>query len=133
MPMIQDMKRAIGVMAVLAIVTFVAALVEDDLVLSGNGCPVGTDRWSTVGIDYAGGEGGSPTKVDAVRAELGGLGRGVSNGTLLRAIAQSERASDGLGPIIVETSEGLPMVISLERVNDGWRVADSSWCRRRAG
>jgi hypothetical protein len=124
MPMIGDMMRAIGVMAV---------LVEDDLVLSGNGCPVGTDLWSTVAIDYAGGEGGSATKVDAVRAELGDLDRGVSNGSILRAIARSEREGDGLDPIIVETSEGLPTVISLERVNDGWRVADSSWCRRRAG
>ena len=131
--MIRDMRRAIGVMAVLAIVTFVAALIEDDLVLSGNGCPVGTDRWSTVAIDYAGGEGGSPTKVGAVRTELGDLGHGVSNGSILRAIARSEREGNGLDPIIVETSEGLPMVISLERVNDGWRVTDSSWCRRRAG
>lgn len=44
-------------MAVLAIVTIVAAVTEEDVVLTGNGCPPGTDSWHTVGIDYAAGDG----------------------------------------------------------------------------
>jgi hypothetical protein len=129
MPMIKDMKRAIGVMAVLAIVTIVAAVTDEDLVLMGNGCPVGTDRWSTVGVDFAGDEVGFATKADAVRAWLREASLDASNGSILRAIERSERESDG-GPALVETTQGLPAILSLEIMNGGWFVTDASWCRR---
>jgi len=68
MPMIYDMKRAMGVMAVLAVVIVAAAVLDDDWVLTGNGCPVGTDRWATVGVDFAADDAGFATKADAVLA-----------------------------------------------------------------
>ena len=129
MPMINDMKRSIGVMAVLAIVTIVAAT-EEDLVLMGNGCPVGTDRWSTVGVDFAGDEVGFATKADAVRAWLREASLDTSIGSILRATELSERESDGAA-VVVETTQGLPAVLNLEIMNDGWFVTDASWCRRR--
>lgn len=130
--MIRDMKRAIGVMAVLALVVSVAAMVDDELVLTGNGCPTGSDRWDTLGFDYAS-DGGVATKADAVRAWLRDASLDATNGSILRAIDRSERESQGDAPIVVETTEGLPAVLILDFFGgDGWHVIDSSWCRRRA-
>jgi hypothetical protein len=132
--MIIDMKRAIGVMAVLAIVTIVVAATEEDLALLGHGCPVGTDRWSTVADEYTSEFEGYPTKADAVRAWFSDGTLRASNGSILRAIAATEREGVAGAPVFVETMEGLPAVLTLERFNGaGWFVADSSWCRRRAG
>jgi hypothetical protein len=132
--MINGMKRAIGVMAVLAIVTIAAAVTEEDLVLLGHGCPVGTDRWVTVADDYASDFDGFATKADAIRSWFSEGTLEASNASILRAIAKSEREGDGAAPVFVETTEGLPAVLTLERFNGaGWFVADSSWCRRRAG
>jgi hypothetical protein len=94
---------------------------------------VGTDRWSTVAIDDAGDLAGYATKEDAVRAELRQRNDEASIGSILRAIDPSERMSAGDAPIVVETSEGLPLVIRLENVNGGWRVTGADSCRRRAG
>ena len=131
--MIQDMKRAIGVMAVLAVVMIVAAAVEDDLVLTGNGCPVGTDRWTTVEIGFfAGDVDGFARKADAVRAWLRESNLDASDGSIRRAIDRSDHGIEGDTPVVVETSEGLPAVLTLEIVDGGWLVDDASWCRRRA-
>jgi hypothetical protein len=129
---IYDMKRAIGVMTVLAVVTITAAVLDDGSVLSGNGCPVGTDRWATVGVDFAADDVGFATKADAVRAWLRESNLDASNGSILRAIDRTERGSDGLAPVMVETTEGLPALLSLEIVNGGWFVASADWCRERA-
>jgi hypothetical protein len=118
-------------MAVLAIVTIVAAVLDEELVLSGNGCPVGTDRWATVGVDFASDDTGFATKVEAVRAWLREGNLDASYGSIVRAVYRSERGSDGVAPIMVETTEGLPAVLSLEFVN-GWVVTGADWCRRRA-
>lgn len=126
------MRRAIGVTAILAVVTITAAVLDEDLVLSGNGCPVGTDRWATVAVDLAGDEAGFETKADAVRAWFREGTLEASDPSIVRAIARSERESDGHDPIMVRTSEGLPAVLSLEIVNAGWLVTDADWCRRRA-
>jgi hypothetical protein len=130
MPMIQDMKRAIGVMAVLLIVTIVAVAVEDDPVLTGSGCPVGTDRWATVGVDLAGDEAGFATEADAIRAWLREVNLDASDASIVRAIDRSDR--EGGGSIMVETTEGLPAVVSVEIVSGGWFVTDADWCRVRA-
>jgi hypothetical protein len=126
------MKRAIGVMAVLAVVTITAAVLDDGWVLTGNGCPVGADRWATVGVDFASDDRGYAAKADAVRAWLRESNLDASNGSIVRAIDRSERGSDGLTPVIVETTEGLPAVLSLEIVNGGWFVTGADWCRVRA-
>jgi hypothetical protein len=127
------MKRAIGVMAVLAALTIVGAVTEEEWVLTGNGCPVGTDRWDTIGSDFAGDEAGFATKADAVRARLREGNLDASNGSIRRAIAQRERGIESDTPAVVETSEGLPAVLTLEIFNGGWFVTDASWCRRRGG
>jgi hypothetical protein len=127
MPMIHEMKRGIGVMAVLAVLVVVAAVLDKGWVLSGNGCPVGTDRWATVGVDFASDDTGFATKPDAVRAWFRESNLDASNGAILRAIDRSEREGDA--SIIVETMEGLPAVLSVESVNGGWFVTDADWCR----
>jgi hypothetical protein len=128
--MIQDMKRPIGVMAVLAVVIATAAVSDDGWVLTGNGCPVGTDRWTTVSVDFAGDEVGFATEADAIRAWLREAHLDASNGSIVRAIDRSER--DGEASIMVETTEGLPAVLSVEITNGGWFVTDADWCRVRA-
>ena len=130
MPMLHEMKRAIGVMAVLAVVIVTAAVLDDGWVLTGNGCPVGTDRWATVGVDLALDDTAFATKADAVRAWFRESNLDASNGSILRAIDQSEREGDA--SIIVETTEGLPAVVSVETLNGGWFVTDADWCRVRA-
>jgi hypothetical protein len=130
MPMIYDMKRAIGVMAVLAVVIVAAAVLDEGWVLTGNGCPVGTDRWATVGGDFAGDEVGFETKADAVRAWLREASLDASNGSILRAIDRSEREGDG--SIMVETTERLPAVLSVETIHGGWLVTGADWCRVQA-
>jgi hypothetical protein len=129
MPMKEDMKRAIGVMAVLAVVILAAALLDDGSVLTGNGCPADTDRWATVGVDFAGDEVGFATKADAVRAWFRESNLNASNESILRAIDRSEREGDA--SIMVETTEGLPAILSVETVNDGWFVKGADWCRLR--
>lgn len=65
MPMINDTERAIGVMAARAIMTAGAAVlgaVVDDSALTRSGCPVGTNRWDTLGFGYAGDGSGPATK-----------------------------------------------------------------------
>jgi hypothetical protein len=126
------MKRAIGVMAVLAVVTITAAVLDDEWVLTGNGCPVGTDRWATVGVDFASDDRGYTTKADAVHAWLRESNLDASNGSILHAIDRTEPGSDGLARLVVETSEGLPAVLSLEIVDGGWFVTGADWCRVRA-
>ena len=130
MPMIHDMKRAIGVMAVLVVVLVAAAVFEEGWVLTGNGCPVGTDRWATVGGDFAGDQVGFATKADAVRAWLREANLDASNRSILSAIDRSEREGDA--SILVETTEKLPAVLSVETVNGGWLVTGADWCRMRA-
>ena len=130
MPMIHEMKRAIGVMAVLAVVVVAAAVLDDGWVLTRNGCPVGTDRWATVGIDLALDDAGFATKADAVRAWFRESNLDATNGSILRAIDQSER--EGESSIMVETTEGLPAVVSVETVSGGWFVTDADSCRVRA-
>ena len=130
MPMIHEMKRPIAVMAVLAVVVVAAAVLDDGWVLTGNGCPVGTDRWATVGFDFASDDVGFATNADAVRAWLRESNLDASNGAILRAIDQSER--EGEASIVVETTERLPAVLSVETVNGGWFVTDADWCRVRA-
>ena len=130
MPMIHEMKRPIAVMAVLAVVVVAAAVLDDGWVLTGNGCPVGTDRWATVGFDFASDDVGFATNADAVRAWLRESNLDASNGAILRAIDQSER--EGEASIVVETTERLPAVLSVETVNSGWFVTDADWCRVRA-
>lgn len=131
MPMVHEMKRAIGVMAVLALVTIVAGLVEDEPVIIGNGCPVGTDRWDTLETGFFAGDiEGFASKADAVRAWLREASLDASDGSILRAIDRSER--EGEASIMVETTEGLPAVVSVEAVNGGWFVTDADWCRVRA-
>jgi len=115
MPMIHEMKRAIGVMAVLAVVIVAAAVLDDGWVLTGNGCPVGTDRWATVGVDFAADDAGFATKADAVLAWFRESNLDASNGSILRAIDRSEQ--EGESSIMVETTEGLPAVLSVETVN----------------
>jgi hypothetical protein len=130
MPMILEMKRAIGVIAVLALVTIAAAVLDDGWVLTGNGCPVGTDRWSEVS-DFASDAAGFATKADAVRTWFRESNLDASNGSILRAIARGEREGDD--SIIVETTEGLPAVLSVETVNGGgWVVTGADLCRVRA-
>jgi len=130
MPMIHEMKRAIGVMAVLAVVIVAAAVLDDGWVLTGNGCPVGTDRWATVGVDFAADDAGFATKADAVLAWFRESNLDASNGSILRAIDRSEQ--EGESSIMVETTEGLPAVLSVETVNGGWFVTGADWCRVRA-
>ena len=90
MPMIHEMKRPIAVMAVLAVVVVAAAVLDDGWVLTGNGCPVGTDRWATVGFDFASDDVGFATNADAVRAWLRVEPRCVQRGDPARD--RSERA-----------------------------------------
>lgn len=130
MPMIHEMKRAIGVMTVLAVVVVAAAVLDEGWVPSGNGCPVGTDRWATVGVDFASDDTEFATKADAVRAWFRESNLDASNGAILRAIDRSEREGDA--SIMVETTERLPAVLSVETVNGGWFVTDADWCRVRA-
>jgi hypothetical protein len=126
----QDMKRAIGVLAVLAIVTITAAVLDEDLVLTGNGCPVGTDRWSE-GADFASDDVGFATKADAVRTWFRESNLDASNVAILRAVDLAERERED--SIMVQTTEGLPAVLSVGTVNGGgWVVISADWCRVRA-
>ena len=100
--------------------------------MTGTGCPVGANRWDTLGFDYAA-EGSEPaTKVEAVQAWLLESNIQASIDSIRRAIRESETGGEGF-PVMWETSGGFPAVLSLEPRDRHWFVTDASWCAPDAG
>lgn len=80
-----------------------------------------------LGFDYAADGSGPATKGEAVQAWLLESNIQASTSSIRRAIKESETGADGF-PVMLETSEGLPAVLSLALVDGHWLVTDASWC-----
>jgi hypothetical protein len=127
------MKRAVSIVIVLGLIGAAGALaagaMSDDEPVPSR-CPEGTTEWSSIN-EIAGP--GASTREGAVRAELHDIGREASDEAIAAAvIAGGSGGNVGTEGVVVETSEGGVVTMTLTPLDPGWAVEVSSWCAPNA-
>jgi hypothetical protein len=123
------MKRVGSIVVVLGLIgsagAIAAATMNDDSANSST-CPDGTTEWSSIN-ELAGP--GAASMEDAVRIELESHQMDASDDAIAAAVGAAGSAGNvGDGTVVVETSEGVRVSMTLTPLNPGWAVEASSWC-----
>lgn len=89
-------------------------------------CPEGTTQWSA----STGFSEGTPaeTRDEAVRRELESLRMKASKNAIAAAVIASSQGAAGTEEIVVPTSGGVDVTMTLAPLDPGWGVERSEWC-----